>query len=140
MLFCGVCEIFNRKPKLSRHFKLNNTNISLLLREAIQKYRKLTDYWEKILFSLCLSLCLRRLVLTAAFLNGILNVTSDHSYRINFRFLDENRFLQVKPARCHCLHKKSCVYNNFNLRCFMSSVITQRLHKSFSFINSSAQI
>ena len=35
---------FLRKPKLSRHIKLNHTNISLLLQEAIQKYRKLTDY------------------------------------------------------------------------------------------------
>ena len=27
-----------------RHIKLNHTNISLLLQEAIQKYQKLTDY------------------------------------------------------------------------------------------------
>ena len=35
---------------------------------------------------------------------------------------------------------KNCVYNNFNLRYFMSSITTERLYKSFSFINSSAQI
>ena len=32
------------KPKLSRHIKLNPTNIALLLQEATQKHRKLTDY------------------------------------------------------------------------------------------------
>ena len=58
---------------------------------------------------------------------------------IYFRFLVENGFLQVKPARCHCLHKKT-VYNNFNICYFMSSITTERLYKSFSFINSSAQI
>ena len=30
-----------------------------------------------------------------------------HSCCIYFRFLVENGFLQVKPARCHCLHKKT---------------------------------
>ena len=34
---------------------------------------------------------------------------------------------------------KNCVYNNFNLRYFMFSII-ERLYKSFSFINSSLQI
>ena len=48
------CQYFNilykfqivllRKPKLSRHIKLNPTNIALLLQETTQKYQKLTDY------------------------------------------------------------------------------------------------
>ena len=93
--------------KLSRHIILNHTNISLLLQEAIQKYWKLTDYWTKSC-SLFAFLCLLWLVLPVAFLNSrILNVTSDHSCHIYFRFLVENGFLQVKPARCHCLHKKT---------------------------------
>ena len=63
---------------------------------------------NEILFSLCLSLCLLQRVLSVALLNGkILNITSDHSCRIYFRFLVENGFLQVKPARCHYLHKKT---------------------------------
>ena len=33
-----------RKSKLSRHIKLNHTNITLLLQEATQKYRKLRNY------------------------------------------------------------------------------------------------
>ena len=90
---------------------------------------------SKIFFSPCLSLCLLQLVLPVTFLNGrILNVTSDHSCRIYFHFLFENGFLQD----CHYLHKKNCVYNNINLRYFMSSITTERLCKSFSFINSFA--
>ena len=41
-------------------------------------------------------------------LNGrILNITSDNLCSIYFCFLVENDFLQVKPARCHCLHKNT---------------------------------
>ena len=35
---------FKGNKKLSRHIKLNHINIALLLQEATQKYRKLTDY------------------------------------------------------------------------------------------------
>ena len=80
--------VFKKKPKLSRHIKLNDTNIALLLQEATQKYRELTDYKTKDCYlSLCSSLCLLRLALTLPsstvgyfqFLDTVLNVTSDHS-------------------------------------------------------------
>ena len=50
-----------RKPELSRHIKLNHTNIALLLQEVTQKYQKLTDYWTKSCYLsalLVISLCL----------------------------------------------------------------------------------
>ena len=40
----GIFWIILWKPKLSRHMKLNATNIVLLLQETTQKYQKLTDY------------------------------------------------------------------------------------------------
>ena len=64
---------------------------------------------QNLVLSLPFSL-LMRVLLPVAFLNGrvfsilghatprILNVKSDHSYRIYFRFLIQNGFLQVKPA------------------------------------------
>ena len=36
-----------RRPKLSQHIKPNHTNIALSMKEATQKYRKLTDCWTK---------------------------------------------------------------------------------------------
>ena len=94
-----------------------------------------------IMFSFCLSLCLMWLALPVAFLKGrIWNVASDHLCHIYFRFLVENGFLQLEPTWCHCLHLKNCVYNNFSSCYFMSSITIERLYKSFSFINSSAQI
>ena len=33
-----------KETQTSRHIKVNATNIALLLQEATQKYRKLTDY------------------------------------------------------------------------------------------------
>ena len=77
----------------------------LLLQEAIQKYWKLR-LLNKILFSLCLSL------FTAAcascrfpqWQNFKRHKWSFMPY-IYFGFLVEKGFLQVNPARCHCLHK-----------------------------------
>ena len=46
-----------------------------------------------------------------------------------------SKFNQLDITACI----KNCVYNNFNLRYFMFSII-ERLYKSFSFINSSLQI
>ena len=114
----------------------------------LQKYRKL-KLLNKILFSLCHSLCLLKLMLHVAFLRvfpflghstlRILNVASDHSCRVQFSFsgliMVFSKFSQLDITACI----KSCVYNNFNLRYFMSSII-ERLQKSFSFINSSVQI
>ena len=34
-------------------------------------------------------------------------------YIVSFFGLKMVSFLQVKPARYHCLHKKNCVYSNF---------------------------
>ena len=59
---------------LSRHIKLNHTNIELLLQEAKQKYQKLTDYRTK---CCCLSLLFLLLIATCAsfaFLNGRLRL------------------------------------------------------------------
>ena len=77
---------------------LNHTNVALLLQKT--KILKTHRLFNKTLFSLCPSLCLLRLVLPVTFLNGrvfsffehstpqILNVTSDHSCRIQqLRFL-----------------------------------------------------
>ena len=43
---CLIIVLY-RKPKLSRHIKLNSSNIASLLQEATQKYRTLTVYWTK---------------------------------------------------------------------------------------------
>ena len=69
----------------------------------------------------------------------ILNVTSDHlcHTRMSFVFWFENGFLQVSLAKYHCLHKYS-VFTVTSIY-FMSSVTTECLCKSFSFINSSVQ-
>ena len=103
-----VLILSQRKPKLSRHTKLNHRNISLLLQEAIQKYQKLPNYWTTpcSVFAFLYAyyrLCFLSPSSTAEFLN----FTSDHSCQMHFRFLAENGFLQVKPARCHCLHNKT---------------------------------
>ena len=106
---------------------------------------------NKILFSLCPSLCFLRLILPASFLNGrvfsflghstprILNVTSDHSCRIWFLFFRLKMIFSKSSQLDITACIKNCVYNNFNLCYFMSSII-KRLYKSFSFINSSVQI
>ena len=56
-----------------------------------------------------------------------------------FIFQFENDFLQVKPARYHCLHKKTVLTKTSIYINFMSSTIAC-LYKSFSLINSSVQI
>ena len=106
---------------------------------------------NKILFSLCLSLCSLRLVLPVAFLNGrffwflehstprFLNVTSDHSCRIvSFSGLKMvfSKLSQVDITACI----KNCVYNNFNLCSYFMFSIIERLYRSSSLIYSSAQI
>ena len=58
-------------------------------------------------------------------------------------------FSKLSLAKYHFLHKKLCLQFisglqlstelNFNLRYFMSSITTERLYKSFSFINSSSK-
>ena len=75
-----------RKPKLSRHIKLNHTNTALLLQDATQKYRKLTDYRTKccylsLLFSLLIVICIPSPSSMAGYfqsLDTLLNITSDH--------------------------------------------------------------
>ena len=47
-----------RKPKLSRHIKVNHTNIALLFQEAKQKYRKLSDYRTKCCYLSALAIAL----------------------------------------------------------------------------------
>ena len=78
------------KHKLSRHIKLNHTNIALLLQEATQKYRKLRDYRTKWWY---LSLLFSLLIVTCAsvspspssttgyfqFLDTVVNFTGDNS-------------------------------------------------------------
>ena len=129
----------NLKPKLSRHIKLNHTNIALLLQEATQKYKQILS---KILLSLSFSLCFSLFTATCvsfAFFSGRVFVILGHSTLQNyikswmsqviihaaysFFFLFEN-----SPAKCHCL--------NFNLHYFMSSITTEHLqiflfHKFF---------
>ena len=67
-----------RKPKLSWHIKLNHTNIALLLQEAKQKYRKLTDYRTKC----CYLSALASFAGYFQFLDTVLNIISDHSFCI----------------------------------------------------------
>ena len=65
----------------------------------------------------------------------ILNVTNDHSCRIQFRFFSGLKMVFSKLSQLDmtaCI--KNCVCNNFNLRYFMSSII-ESLYKSFSFID-----
>ena len=110
------------KPKLSRHIKLNHTNITLLLlQEATQRYQKLTDYLTKCcyLFALLSAYCDLRFL---CFLSGrvfsvlghsipqILNVTGDHSCRILVSFSGlKMAFSKLSPAKYHCLYKKPCL-------------------------------
>ena len=116
-------NIFKREPNFSRHIKLNPTNIALLL----QRQHKVIEnrLLNKMLLSVSVLLSvycdLRFLRLRqrqsfssscthySAKLRRFLNSTSDHSCRIYFRFLNITA----------CI--KNRVYNNFNLRYFMSS-------------------
>ena len=96
---------FKRKPKPSRHIRLNPTNIALLLQGATQKYWKLTNYWTKSCF----------LLLPSSTTQYSANFKFHKQWRLySFIFWFENGFLQVKPARYHYLHK-NCVYNDFTL-------------------------
>ena len=138
-LLCGLSwtlgsssKCNQRKPKLSRHIKLNHTNIALLLQEATQKYRKLTDYRTKccylsLLFSLLIATCA-----SFAFLNGRVFSVLGHSferhkwsfvlYIVPFSALKIS-FSKLSLARYHCLHKNHGTY-------FMSSVTTKLLYRS----------
>ena len=54
----------------------------------------------------------------------------------SFVFYFENNFLQLNIAT----FITNQIYSNFNLHYFMSSITSERLYKSLSFINSSVQI
>ena len=115
--------LFLRKPKLSRHIKLNHTNIALLLQEATQKYQKLTDYRTKccylsLLFSLLIATCA-----SFAFLNGRVFSVLGHSferhkwsfvlYIVSFSALKIS-FSKLSLAKYHCLHKKPYIFHVFS--------------------------
>ena len=129
------------KPKLSRHIKLNHTNIALLLQEATQKYRKLTDYRTKCCY---LSLLFSLLIATwasVAFLNGRVFSVLGHSlerckwsfvlYIVSFSALKIS-FSKLSLAKYHCLHKKT-----IHISCLQ---LPQNVFTNLSFINSSVQI
>ena len=130
------------KPKLSRHIKLNYTNIALLLQEATQKYWKLRRKccYLPLPFSLLTAACS-----SFAFLDGKVFFSSWTQYSLNCKCHKwlfvlyivsftglKMAFSKSSLAKYHCLHKKLCY--------FISSITTERLSKPFSFINSSVQI
>ena len=124
----------NPNFQLSRHIKLNHTNIALLLQEVTQTYRKLTNYRTKCCYlSLLLSLLLATCT-SFAFLNGrvfsVLGhnwyVTSDHSCCIQFHFL-LRKYLSLSSAQ---LNITACIKNHTY---FTSSVTTEHLYKSLFF-------
>ena len=132
--------VFKKKPKLSRHIKLNDTNIALLLQEATQKYRKLTDYKTKdcylsLLFSVLIATCAY-----FAFLNGRVFSVLGHSlerhkrsfvlYIVSF-FALKIFFSKVSLAKYHCLHKNPSIFHVFSYH---------RTSLQISFINSSVLI
>ena len=91
------------------------------MQEATQKYWKFTDYWTKYyslfpILSVYCNLCFLLPFSMAEFfhfLDTVLRkfymsqaiICAMYSSVIWF----ENGFCQVKPARCHCLHKKLCL-------------------------------
>ena len=115
--------VFKRKPKLSRHIKLNDTNIALLLQEATWKYRKLTDYKTKdcylsLLFSLLIATCA-----SFAFLNSRVFSVLGHSLErhkwsfvlhIVSVFALKISFSKVSLAKYHCLHKNPSIFHVFS--------------------------
>ena len=132
--------VFKKKPKLSRHIKLNDTNIALLLQEATQKYRELTDYKTKdcylsLLFSVLIATCAY-----FAFLNGRVFSVLGHSlerhkrsfvlYIVSF-FALKIFFSKVSLAKYHCLHKNPSIFHVFSYH---------RTSLQISFINSSVLI
>ena len=93
-----------RRQKLSKHIKPNHKNIALSMKEATQKYRKLTDCF------LCPSLCLLPLAHPSPsakaeflqFLDKVLHQFKTYQVIIcavySFVFWFENGVLQVKPS------------------------------------------
>ena len=103
--------------------KLDHTNIALLLQEATQKYRKLTDYRTKccylsLLFSLLIATCT-----SFAFLNGRVFSVLGHSLKrhkwsfvlhiVSFSALKIS-FSKLSLAKYHCLHKKPYIFHVFS--------------------------
>ena len=113
----------NCQRKLSRHIKLNHTNIALLFQEATQKYRKLTDYRTKhsylsLFFSLLIATCA-----SCAFLNGrVFSVLGDSFERHKWSFVLyivpfsalKISFSKLSLAKYHCLHKKWYISHVFS--------------------------
>ena len=117
---------------------MNHTNISLLLQETTQKYRKLTDYSTKgcylsLLFSLLIATCA-----SFAFLNGRIFSVLGHSferhkssfmlYIVSFSALKIS-FSKLSLAKYDCLHKKT-LHNS----CLQ---LPQNIFTNLSFRNSS---
>ena len=117
------------------HTNITNTNIALLLQEATQKCRKLTDCRTKccsfsLLFSLLTATCA-----SFAFLNGRVFSVLGHSferhkwsfmlYIVSFSAL-KMAFCKLSLAKYRCLHKKNHTY-------FMSSITTECLYKFYNF-------
>ena len=92
----------------------------IIAQEATQKYRKLTDYWTKscFLFALLSVYCNLCFLLPSSIAKFFHFLTVLHKFWTSqviicavysFSFWFENGFLQLKPARYYCLHKKLCL-------------------------------
>ena len=118
--------IINNNVKGNPNFqdiKLNTTNIALLLLEATQNMKKSRFIEQNLVlflpFSLFIATCtscrlLQRRGLIISWTIYSANFKHEVVIRAvySFVFWFENGFLQVKPSRYHCLHKKT-VYSNF---------------------------
>ena len=98
----------NCQRKLSRHIKLNHTNIALLFQEATQNIENSRIIEQSIPISLCSSLCLLQFALPAP--------SSTAGY---FQFLDtvlnvKISFSKLSLAKYHCLHKKWYISHVFS--------------------------
>ena len=115
----SISCLLKRKP-ISRHIKLNHINIALLLQEARQRYRKLTDDWTKCCYlSLSALLCLLWLVLPlpswAAELSQFLDTVLHEIKRDKWSFVKyivsfsglKMVFSKLSLVKFHFLHKKS---------------------------------
>ena len=140
--------IILKETQTFKAYQTNPTNIALLLQEATQTYwthRLLNKSYFLFAFSLfiatCASCCLPKW--QSFFISWTQYSTNFKCYKwsfvpyiVSFSGLKMvfSKLSQLDITACI----KSCVFNNFNLRYFMSSII-EHLCKSFSFINSSVQ-
>ena len=113
-----VSFLFLRETQIFKIYLTGSYKYCIIIAGSKTKIFKTHRLLNKILFSLCPFLCLLQLVLPVAFLNGRVFSFLEYSTQMSqviirvvysFVFWFENGFLQVKPARYHCLHKKLCL-------------------------------